>query len=150
MANIVFGSGKLHWTPSGGSEIYLAETPELSVRVEFELVERYHLPTGSTLVEVQAADVERVRRVGRFTTRDISASGLALFLAVAGPAVGALRFESANSIGSDRDLTIPSLCLYPDGDWELKGRREAMRLPFAFLVYAPANGTAPWSVGVAH
>lgn len=144
--NIVFGSGKLYWTPSGGAEVYLAETPSFSVQAEWTIEAEWHQPTGRTWPEIAAANATRVTRRGAFVAQDISTAALTLWLSVAGPARGRLRFEADNARGSDTDLNIPTVCLYPAGTWDLKNRSEPQRLGFEFLVETAADGTAPWTV----
>jgi hypothetical protein len=56
---------------------------------------------------------------------------------------GRLRFNSANSAGSQRDLFCPDVILTPNGDYALKSRDTVQQMGFNCRVQVPSDGSSP-------
>lgn len=84
MPNIVLGAGKLYYQgeDANGSltdgEIYLAETPGISIPVTTQRVEVF---SSDTAIEERIVDIpRRIERNFKFSTRNVDGDALALFL----------------------------------------------------------------------
>lgn len=84
MPNIVLGAGKLFFQPEDANgnltdgEIYLAETPGITIPITTQRVEVF---SSDTATEERIVDIpRRIERNFRFSTRDINGDSLPLFL----------------------------------------------------------------------